>query len=93
MSKVLQKQTAKANGGIKSGQFPGSSHGAATGSRAGRATAGTASSVSFTPVQGLEIVNPQATAAERIAEANAKYFGATSGFVQVKTGVDNRKAE
>merc|ERR1712187_493818 len=39
---------------------------------------GTASSVAFTPVQGLEIVNPMA--AEKKVEANAKYFSATSGF-------------
>jgi len=42
------------------------------------ATSGTASSVAFTPIQGLEIVNP--LAAEKKVEANAKYFSATSGF-------------
>ncbi|XP_059480332.1 U4/U6 small nuclear ribonucleoprotein Prp31 [Neocloeon triangulifer] len=42
---------------------------------------GTASSVAFTPMQGLEIVNPQA--AERTGgEENAKYFSSTSGFHQ-----------
>ncbi|KAJ8969237.1 hypothetical protein NQ317_002635 [Molorchus minor] len=40
---------------------------------------GTASSVAFTPLQGLEIVNPQA-AEVKVNEANAKYFSNTSGF-------------
>lgn len=44
---------------------------------------GTASSVAFTPLQGLEIVNPQA--AEKIVnEANAKYFSNTSSFLKVQ---------
>lgn len=47
-----------------------------------RQISGTASSVAFTPLQGLEIVNPQA--AERSqTEANAKYFSNTSGFMSV----------
>ena len=41
---------------------------------------GTASSISFTPLQGLEIVNPLA-AEKKINEANQKYFSSTSGFV------------
>merc|ERR1719470_557831 len=44
---------------------------------------GTASSVAFTPVQGLEIVNPMA-AEKKVDEANQKYFSATSGFLSVK---------
>lgn len=44
---------------------------------------GTASSVAFTPLQGLEIVNPQA-AEKRVAEANAKYFSSTASFVKVE---------
>ena len=43
---------------------------------------GTASSVAFTPLQGLEIVNPHA-AEEKVNEANAKYFSNTSGFTSV----------
>ena len=43
---------------------------------------GTASSVSFTPLQGLEIQNPLA-AESKINEANAKYFSNTSGFKSV----------
>jgi len=47
------------------------------------ATSGTASSVAFTPVQGLEIVNPLA-AEKKVDEGNAKYFSSTSGFRSVK---------
>ncbi|KAI4461187.1 pre-mrna splicing factor prp31 [Holotrichia oblita] len=43
---------------------------------------GTASSVAFTPLQGLEIVNPQA-AEVKIGEANAKYFSSTAGFIKL----------
>lgn len=43
---------------------------------------GTASSVAFTPLQGLEIVNPNA-AERKVNEANAKYFSNTSGFLSV----------
>ncbi len=45
---------------------------------------GTASSVAFTPLQGLEIVNPQA-AEKRADEANAKYFSPSAAFMKVKT--------
>lgn len=45
---------------------------------------GTASSVAFTPLQGLEIVNPQA-AEVKINEANAKYFSNTSSFLKLDT--------
>jgi len=40
---------------------------------------GTSSSVAFTPLQGIEIVNPKASE-KRVQEANAKYFSNTSGF-------------
>ncbi len=43
---------------------------------------GTASSVAFSAVQGLEIVNPHA-AEKRVQEANAKYFSNQSGFLKV----------
>jgi len=42
---------------------------------------GTASSVAFTPLQGLEIVNPQA--AEAVSKTEARYFSNTSGFLSV----------
>eukprot|EP00112_Aurelia_sp_Birch-Aquarium-sp1_P018748 Seg4521.3 transcript_id=Seg4521.3/GoldUCD/mRNA.D3Y31 product="U4/U6 small nuclear ribonucleoprotein Prp31" protein_id=Seg4521.3/GoldUCD/D3Y31 len=44
--------------------------------------AGTASSVAFSAVDGLEIVNPHA-AENRAQEANAKYFSNQSGFFNV----------
>uniref|UniRef100_A0A1I8JMZ4 U4/U6 small nuclear ribonucleoprotein Prp31 n=1 Tax=Macrostomum lignano TaxID=282301 RepID=A0A1I8JMZ4_9PLAT len=59
-------------------------HGGASTMR--RPVSGTVSSVAFTPVQGLEIVNPRAS--ERSAEeegANAKYFGTKSTFFHVGT--------
>ncbi|KXJ24790.1 U4/U6 small nuclear ribonucleoprotein Prp31 [Exaiptasia diaphana] len=47
-----------------------------------RSVSGTASSVAFTPLQGLEIVNPHA-AEKKVADANAKYFSSTAGFLKV----------
>uniref|UniRef100_A0A0N4Z1Y2 U4/U6 small nuclear ribonucleoprotein Prp31 n=1 Tax=Parastrongyloides trichosuri TaxID=131310 RepID=A0A0N4Z1Y2_PARTI len=48
-----------------------------------KATAGTASSISFTPVQGLEIVNP--TAREEVKkDDNSGYFSSISNFQFVK---------
>lgn len=44
---------------------------------------GTASSVAFTPLQGIEIVNPKA-AEKRTQEVNAKYFSSQTGFFNVK---------
>jgi U4/U6 small nuclear ribonucleoprotein PRP31 len=73
LKKNLQKQQA-VWGGMSS---IGRKHG-----HAGHVS-GTASSVAFTPVQGLEIVNPVAME-KKVAEANAKYFSATSGFRSVK---------
>lgn len=46
-------------------------------------TSGTASTIAFTPKQGLEINNPQA-AEKKVNEANAKYFSNSSGFFSVK---------
>lgn len=43
---------------------------------------GTASSVAFTPLQGLEIVNPGA--AERKSADDNKYFSQTSGFQSIR---------
>nr|CAG4635456.1 EOG090X06EY [Artemia franciscana] len=47
-----------------------------------RQVAGTASSVAFTPLQGLEIVNPHA--AEKVREAGNKYFSGTMGFTNIQ---------
>ncbi|KAK9880076.1 hypothetical protein WA026_008587 [Henosepilachna vigintioctopunctata] len=44
---------------------------------------GTASSVAFTPLQGLEIVNPQA-AEVKVNEADAKYFSNSAGFLKIE---------
>lgn len=43
-------------------------------------TNGLSSSLVFTPVQGLELVNPNA-AADRVREANKKWFDTNSGFL------------
>ena len=43
-------------------------------------TNGLSSSLVFTPVQGLELVNPNA-AAEKVKEANKKWFNSNSGFM------------
>lgn len=43
-------------------------------------TSGISSSLVFTPVQGLELVNPNA-AADRVKEANKKWFSSQSGFL------------
>jgi len=85
MSKVLQKQMFKANVGIKPGQLAGLG---VSSSVRGKATAGTASSVSFTPVQGLEIINPMAQAAERAVDGNVKYFNSTAGFINVRSEIN-----
>ncbi|EIW66328.1 hypothetical protein TREMEDRAFT_35229 [Tremella mesenterica DSM 1558] len=46
---------------------------------------GTATSLSFTPVQGLEIVTPSLTAASKVKEANDRWF-AGGTFTHVKKG-------
>lgn len=43
-------------------------------------TTGMASSLAFTPVQGIELVNPNAQK-ERVKQANASWFSASSGFL------------
>jgi U4/U6 small nuclear ribonucleoprotein PRP31 len=52
--------------------------------RAGSSTAlsGLSSTIALTPVQGMELVNPNA-AREREAESAQKYFSNTLGFLQV----------
>lgn len=50
--------------------------------RAASSVSGTASSIAFTPMQGLEIVNPHA-AEKKVADANAKYFSSSAGFLKV----------
>jgi U4/U6 small nuclear ribonucleoprotein PRP31 len=54
---------------------------AATSSIGGRnSSSGLASSMVFTPVQGLELINPDANK-ERVREANRKWFSETTGFL------------
>ncbi|KAJ3338339.1 U4/U6 small nuclear ribonucleoprotein Prp31 [Gonapodya sp. JEL0774] len=45
-------------------------------------TSGLASSLAFTPVQGIELNNPEAQK-QKINDVNAKWFGAFKGFVKV----------
>ncbi|KAG0209434.1 U4/U6 small nuclear ribonucleoprotein Prp31 [Mortierella sp. GBA30] len=52
-----------------------------TSNASGLATAGTASSIAFTPVQGIELVDPTAAAA-KVKAANEKYFG-SGGFLKM----------
>lgn len=46
---------------------------------AGSTASGLASSMVFTPVQGMELVNPDANK-ERVREANRKWFSEDAGF-------------
>jgi len=41
---------------------------------------GMASSLAFTPVQGIELVNPTSQA-EKVKQANASWFNSSSGFL------------
>jgi len=43
--------------------------------------AGTVSSMVFTPVQGLELVNPDASRKKQVDEANRKWFSEDAGFL------------
>lgn len=70
LSKTLQKEVQRQN----------AQSGGQTTVR--RQVAGTASSVAFTPLQGLEIVNPQA--AESKQQHGAKYFSSVLGFKNVQ---------
>jgi U4/U6 small nuclear ribonucleoprotein PRP31 len=47
--------------------------------------AGTASSVAFTSLQGLEIVNPNAAEMDSKSSQNQKYFSSSAGFVKVSS--------
>mmetsp|Transcript_8936 Transcript_8936/g.10209 ORF Transcript_8936/g.10209 Transcript_8936/m.10209 type:complete len:92 (+) Transcript_8936:1-276(+) len=46
-------------------------------------TSGIASSIAFTPVQGIELVNPEAQK-EKIRQANLRYFGSGYKFEDKK---------
>jgi U4/U6 small nuclear ribonucleoprotein PRP31 len=46
----------------------------------GSTASGTASSMVFTPVQGMELVDPSRAQADRVKKANAKWFTENAGF-------------
>ena len=50
-----------------------------------KSVAGTASSVAFSSIQGLEIVNPNAVEKESKGTDSQKYFSASSGFAKVSS--------
>jgi U4/U6 small nuclear ribonucleoprotein PRP31 len=50
-----------------------------------KSVAGTASSVAFSSIQGLEIVNPNAVERESKGTDSQKYFSASSGFAKVSS--------
>ncbi|CAK9300160.1 unnamed protein product [Gordionus sp. m RMFG-2023] len=89
ISKTLQKHIHKQNAHWKSGasQTPSLSGGRTTirhGSsvKTNSTVCGTASSIAFTPLQGLEIVNPLA-AEKMMDDSSAKYFSQKSGFINL----------
>jgi len=50
------------------------------------ATSGMASSLVFTPTQGIELINPLAAQerAKKVEEANKKWFSQSSGFASAR---------
>jgi len=84
-TKVRISQTLKKNMQKQAAVWGGASSIKGSDKRARQAVSGFASSVAFTPVQGLEIMNPAAAEA-KVSQANQKYFSATSGFLSVKPG-------
>merc|ERR1719430_2714470 len=82
-TKVRISQTLKKNMQKQQAVWGGASSIKGSDKRARQAVSGMASSVAFTPVQGLEIMNPAAAEA-KVSAANQKYFSATSGFLSVK---------
>lgn len=82
-TKVRISQTLKKNMQKQQAVWGGASSIKGREAQARRAVSGMASSVAFTPVQGLEIMNP-AAAEKKINDANQKYFSATSGFLTMK---------
>jgi len=84
ISKALQQKLARSNAAMNASNVLGGTHSVWAGGRTtvGRDNVnGMASSVAFTPLKGLEIINPNA--AEKREESN-KYFADDSGFTSVK---------
>jgi U4/U6 small nuclear ribonucleoprotein PRP31 len=55
----------------------------AYGSGSSGGTSGLSSSLAFTPVQGIELENPEARA-QKLKDLNRRYFDESQGFLQVK---------
>lgn len=85
ISKALQQKLARSNAAFNANVLSGTASvwagGRSTVGHGRDNTNGMASSVAFTPLKGLEIINPNA--AERREESN-KYFSEESGFTSVK---------
>ena len=64
---------------------------AVAGARSG-ATGGMASTIAFTPVQGIELVNPNA-GRERMAEITKRYFSRAAAFLNAKKRKQGAKGE
>jgi U4/U6 small nuclear ribonucleoprotein PRP31 len=47
-------------------------------------TNGMSSSLVFTPIQGLELVNPNADKEQKVKAANAKWFDSSTGFMSAR---------
>jgi U4/U6 small nuclear ribonucleoprotein PRP31 len=73
--RIMRKEQKQSTKKLRAANFAASSAGKPP-------LSGLASSLAFTPVQGIELMNPEAAKA-RVAEANKKYFSAASGFVSV----------
>merc|ERR1712130_315536 len=82
-TKVRISQTLKKNMQKQQAVWGGATSIKGSDAKTRRIVSGMASSVAFTPVQGLEIMNPAAAEA-KVNAANQKYFSATSGFLSVK---------
>ena len=82
-TKVRISQTLKKNMQKQQAVWGGATSIKGSDAKTRRIVSGMASSVAFTPVQGLEIMNPAAAEA-KVNAANQKYFSATSGFFSIK---------
>ncbi|RLN71159.1 hypothetical protein BBJ28_00000212 [Nothophytophthora sp. Chile5] len=74
--RIVRKEQKQSSKKLRAANFAASSAGGKP------PLSGLASSLAFTPVQGIELMNPEAAKA-RVREANKKYFSAASGFVSV----------
>lgn len=92
MSKTLQKNLQRQAGmvSVRGASTSGAGTSAGGASTFKRPVGGAVSTVTFTPVQGIEIINPQANE-KKVAEANAKYFGTSTSFVKVQTPLPGPK--